>query len=103
MEEGISVKLISMHTIKPFDEDLIAKTAEKVSKLAVIEEHNIIGGLGSAVAETLADRQIAIPFYRIGLYDQYAKGYGTGQQVRMQNRLDSEGIYQQISQYVKEG
>ncbi len=56
MEEGISVKLISMHTIKPFDEDLIAKTAEKVSKLAVIEEHNIIGGLGSAVAETLADR-----------------------------------------------
>ena len=103
MEEGISVKLISMHTIKPFDEDLIAKTAEKVSKLAVIEEHNIIGGLGSAVAETLADRKIAIPFYRIGLYDQFAKGYGTGQQVRMQNRLDSEGIYQQISQYVKEG
>lgn len=96
--DGVSVRLISMHTIKPFDVELIAETAKQVSMVAVVEEHNIIGGLGSAVAEVIAERQIAAPFYRIGLYDQFATGYGTCQQVRAQNGLDSEGIYRQLCQ-----
>lgn len=96
--DGISVQLVNMHTIKPFDVELIAETAKKVSMVAVVEEHNIIGGLGSAVAEVIAERQIAVPFYRIGLYDQFAIGYGTCQQVRAQNGLDSDGIYRQLCQ-----
>lgn len=95
-EEGRSVRLISMHTIKPFDETLIAKTAQKVALMVVVEEHNMIGGLGSAVAEVLAQRQIPIPFYQVGLYDEFAKGYGNCQQVREQNGLDAAGIYNKI-------
>lgn len=95
-KDGLSVRLISMHTIKPFDAEIIEETAGTVSRIAVVEEHNIIGGLGSAVAEVMAEHQYAIPFYRIGLYDMFAKGYGTCQQVREQNSLDAAGIYHRL-------
>lgn len=94
--EGVSVCLVSMPTIKPFDQKLIVETAHKVSMIFVVEEHNIIGGLGSAVAEVLAQRQFVVPFYRVGLYDEFAKGYGNCQQVRQQNGLDAAGIYKKI-------
>lgn len=102
-EDGISVQLISMHTMKPFDTELVCRTSEKVSMIMVVEEHNIIGGLGSAVAEVLAEEQILIPFYRIGLNDQFARGYGTCQSVRKQNELDAMGIYRQIKKYMTKG
>ncbi len=101
-QEGVSVCLVSMHTIKPFDTQLIANTAQKVSAMVIVEEHNIIGGLGSAVAEVLAQQQIQVPFYRVGLYDEFAKGYGNCQQVREQNGLDAAGIYKKIREICDE-
>ena len=57
--EGISVEVINMHTIKPLDVDLVVRSAAKTGKVVTVEEHSIIGGLGSAVAEVIAEKQPA--------------------------------------------
>ena len=54
-EKGINVRVIDIHTIKPIDKDIIVKSAQETNKLISIEDHNIIGGLGSAIAEVLTD------------------------------------------------
>ncbi|MBQ5798117.1 MAG: transketolase family protein, partial [Firmicutes bacterium] len=55
-EEGIEVRVIDMHTIKPLDEEIIVKAAEETGAIVTAEEHTVIGGLGSAVAEVLAQK-----------------------------------------------
>ncbi len=55
--EGISARVIDMHTIKPIDRDIILKAAEETGAIVTAEEHNVIGGLGAAVAEVLGSEQ----------------------------------------------
>lgn len=74
---GISARVINMHTIKPLDVEAIVAAATKIGKLVVIEEHQVTGGLGSAVAEVLADRGLSIPFMRMGVRDVFLHTYGT--------------------------
>lgn len=93
---NINAKIISIHTLKPFDCDLVEHIANSTKKIFSIEEHNCIGGLGSAIAEVIADRNLNTEFYRIGLKDIFAQGYGTQQEVRMQNNLDANGVYKQM-------
>ena len=64
--QGISASLLDIHTIKPLDNDLILKYAEKTKAIVTAEEHSIYGGLGSAVAELLAEN-MAVPMGRIGI------------------------------------
>jgi transketolase len=71
-EEKIGVRLIDMHTIKPLDRGAIIRAARETRGIITVEEHSIIGGLGSAVAEVLAEEQLAIPFKRLGIPDQWA-------------------------------
>jgi len=71
-DEGIQVRLIDMHTIKPLDRDVIIRAARETGGIITVEEHSIIGGLGSAVAEVLAEEALAIPFRRLGIRDQFA-------------------------------
>lgn len=99
--EGISVKVISMHTIKPFDKELVIKSANNAKAIFTVEEHNIIGGLGSAVAEVLTENRISIHFHRIGLQDKFAAGYGNHQDVKLQNHLDVRGIYNTVMECTK--
>ena len=66
-KEGISVRVIDMHTIKPLDKDAIVKAAKETGHIITAEDHLITGGLGSAVAETLADAGIGVPFRRLGI------------------------------------
>ena len=56
-----------MHTIKPLDKDAIVKAAKETGHIITVEDHLITGGLGSAVAETLADAGIGVPFRRLGI------------------------------------
>ena len=70
--EGISVEVINMHTIKPLDVDLVVRSAAKTGKVVTVEEHSIIGGLGSAVAEVLAEKQPA-KLLRIGVEDRFGE------------------------------
>ena len=95
-EEGIHATVISMHTIKPFDSQLVVDMAQRSTKLFTVEEHSIIGGLGSAVAEVLTDNGCSSGIKRIGLNDVFAHGYGNQEQVRKANGLDADGIYNSI-------
>ena len=71
-EEGISARVVNIHTIKPIDKDIIVKAAKETGAIVTAEEHNVIGGLGSAVAEVLAENA-PTPMRRIGTQDVYGR------------------------------
>ncbi|WP_101698263.1 transketolase family protein [Clostridium minihomine] len=71
-QEGISAAVVNMHTIKPIDSETILKMADKCGAIVTVEEHSIIGGLGSAVAEVLAGKSNA-KFDRVGVMDKFGK------------------------------
>jgi transketolase len=79
-KRGIKARVINMHTIKPIDKESILKAGRDTGAIISVEEHNIIGGLGSAIAEILAEEQLAVPFRRIGLRDIFS-GIGTQEQL----------------------
>jgi transketolase len=89
--EGISVDLINIHTIKPLDEEAIVKSAKKTGKVITCEEHNIIGGLGSRVAQTLAQHH-PCPIHFIGVKDSFGES-GTPDQLMTKYGLDTKSIY----------
>ncbi|MBP3718943.1 MAG: transketolase family protein [Eubacterium sp.] len=92
--EGVSVRVINIHTIKPIDKDIVVKASKETKKLFTVEEHSIIGGLGSAVAEVLAEESPS-PLYRIGVRDTFGES-GPAVELLHKYKLDAEGIYEQI-------
>ena len=70
--DGISARLINMASIKPIDKDIIVKAAEETGCILTVEEHNVIGGLGSAVAEVVCETK-PVPVVRHGVYDTFGK------------------------------
>ncbi len=70
-EMGISCRVVNMHTIKPIDKTCVLETANAVRALATIEEHSVIGGLGSAVTEIIAEGGAVLPFKRFGIDDKF--------------------------------
>mgnify|MGYP001578487234 FL=1 len=96
-EKGLSVKLISMHTIKPLDAQITLESARKTPAIFTMEEHSIIGGLGSAVAEVLAENKIGIIFKRVGVPDRFSKVIGNQEYMRQENGLSIDQIVEQIS------
>lgn len=85
-KRGVSVRLINIHTIKPFDKAVVLKALKETKAIYTIEEHSIIGGLGSAVAEVIAESGVGIKFKRIGLND-FVEGYGKHNEVKSKNGL----------------
>jgi transketolase len=73
LKNGISARVIDMHTIKPLDIKLILKCARETGGIITAEEHSVIGGLGSAVAEVLAENKIAVNFKRMGIQDRFSE------------------------------
>lgn len=71
-EEGIEARVINIHTIKPIDKDIIIKAAKETKTIVTAEEHSIIGGLGSAVLETLSD-VYPVPVKRVGVLDTFGE------------------------------
>ncbi|MBQ6569012.1 MAG: transketolase family protein [Clostridia bacterium] len=71
--EGISARIVNMATIKPIDRELVIDSAKKTGVIVTVEEHNIIGGLGSAVAETVCDSDCPVPVLRIGVSDVFGQ------------------------------
>ena len=70
--DGIDAKVINIHTIKPLDEDLVVAAAKETGKVVTVEEHSIIGGLGGAVCECLAEKA-PVPVKRIGIHDVFGE------------------------------
>lgn len=96
--DGITAKLVNVTTIKPFNEKEIVDITTEFEKIAVVEEHNIHGGLASIVAETIAYHGLRARVIPIGLRDAFAEGYGTHAMVRKANNLDAESLYRQIKE-----
>ncbi len=96
--DGISVEVINMHTIKPLDEELVVQTAAKTGKVVTVEEHSIIGGLGSAVAEVLAEKQPA-KLLRIGVEDRFGES-GPAVKLLEKYELDAAGICKKVKAFL---
>jgi len=96
--EGIEVFVINIHTIKPIDEKLIIELAKKTNCVITAEDHNVIGGLGSAVAEVLSENYPCI-MKRIGLQDRYAES-GKPDELYKKYGLDAESIAEEVMKFV---
>lgn len=82
--EGRKPYLISMHTIKPLDKDIILELVNKGVEIQTMEEHSVIGGLGSAVAEVIAESGKGIKFKRIGVPDEFSHFIGSQKYIKKQ-------------------
>jgi len=72
-KNGISARVIDMHTVKPLDEKLVIKCAKETNAIITAEEHSIIGGLGAAVAEVIAEKNLSVKFTRMGIKDIFCE------------------------------
>ncbi|MFC1712062.1 transketolase family protein [Candidatus Poribacteria bacterium] len=93
---GISARIFSMHTVKPIDKEVILQAAAETRLIVTIEEHTVIGGLGGAVAETLADAGASTPLKRLGLQDVFACMVGSHQDLKDRFGITSEAIVKAI-------
>ncbi len=92
--DGIDARVINIHTIKPIDEEIIIKAAQETKKIYTVEEHSIIGGLGSAVCDVVCEHA-PVPVYKIGIRDRFGES-GPALELIHKFELDAEGIYNRI-------
>ena len=97
-EEGISARVINIHTIKPLDENIIVKAAKETGKIVTVEEHSIIGGLGSAVCDVVS-LKYPVPILKIGINDTYGES-GPALQLLAKYGVDSESIYKKVKEFL---
>ena len=96
--DGISAEVIDIHTIKPIDRELVVASAKKTGKVVTVEEHSIIGGLGGAVAEVLAE-EAPTKMLRIGMMDQFGES-GPAKALIEKYGLDAKGIYEKVKAWL---
>ena len=89
-ERGINVRVIDVHTIKPLDEEMIIKCAKETKRLISVEDHNIIGGIGSAISEVLTDK-FPTKLERMGINDTFGKS-GNAKELLKYFKIDSQAI-----------
>lgn len=97
--DGVEARVINIHTIKPIDAELIEKAAKECGRIVTVEEHSVIGGLGSAVCEVLCERCPA-PVKKIGVQDVFGES-GPAAKLLEKYRLDGKGVYGQVLEFVK--
>ncbi len=97
--DGIDAKIINIHTIKPLDEELIVAAAKETDKVVTVEEHSVIGGLGSAVCDALAEK-CPVPVKKIGVQDVFGES-GPAAALLAKYKLDGEGVYEQVKEFCK--
>lgn len=98
-EDGISAGVINIHTIKPIDEEIICNAARNTGMLVTVEEHSIIGGLGSAVAEVVTECA-PVPVIRIGVNDEFGHS-GPAADLLCEFGLCSDNIVKKVKEVVK--
>ncbi|SHJ86365.1 transketolase family protein [Tepidibacter formicigenes] len=97
-EEGISLRVINMPTIKPIDTDIIVKAAKETGAIITAEEHNVIGGLGSAVSEVLAENY-PVPVKRVGVKDTFGES-GTPNELLEKYGLTADEIVKAVKEVI---
>ena len=96
--DGISAQVVNICTIKPLDEELIVACAKKTGKIVTVEEHSVIGGLGSAVCDCLC-ANYPVPVKKLGMQDVFGES-GTVPALLAKYGLDAEGVYKSVKEYV---
>lgn len=96
--EGVQARVIDMHTIKPLDSELVLKAARETRKIVTVEEHSVIGGLGSAVCDLLSE-ELPTPVKKIGIYDRYTES-GPADALVRKYELDGEGVCRQVKEWL---
>ena len=96
--QGISVRVIDIHTIKPIDREMILKAAKETGAVVTAEEHHVAGGLGGAVAELLGE-EYPIPVVRVGTYDQFGRSGEAGKLMDMYG-LSKDAIIEAVKKAI---
>ena len=97
-EDGTDAQGITLHTIQPIDEELIVAAAEKTGKIVTVEEHSVIGGLGSAVCDVLSEKA-PTRVMKIGINDTFGES-GPALELLKKYGLDPDGIYEKIKTFI---
>jgi transketolase len=94
---GVAARVLSMHTLKPLDENAVREAARETGAIVTLEQHSVIGGLGSAVAEVLAETPgAAVPFKRVGVPSAFSERVGSQKWLEQQHGLDEAGVLAQV-------
>ena len=93
-EQGINARVINMATIKPLDRDIIVKAASETGAIVTAEEHSVIGGLGSAVAETVAETN-PVPVVRVGVEDTFGQSGPAAELLKLYG-LSAENVVEKV-------
>ena len=96
--DGISAEVINIHTIKPLDKELVVASAKKTGKVATVEDHSVIGGLGGAVAEALSE-EAPTKMLRIGMMDKFGQS-GPAKALIEYYGLDGKSIYEKVKAFL---
>ena len=96
--DGVSAEVINIHTIKPLDEELVVASAKKTGKVVTVEEHSVIGGLGSAVCDALCAK-CPVPVKKLGMQDKFGES-GSASQLVEKYKLDGKGVYEDVKAFL---
>ena len=96
--EGIHARVINIHTIKPLDEEIILNSAKKTGKVVTVEEHSVIGGLGSAVCDCLC-AHYPVPVKKVGMQDVFGES-GSAAALVEKYGLDAKGVYKSVKEFL---
>ena len=96
--DGISAEVISICTIKPLDEEIILNSAKKTGKVVTVEEHSVIGGLGSAVCDCLSAKHPVL-VKKLGMQDVFGES-GSAAALVQKYGLDAEGVYKSVKEFM---
>lgn len=97
-KDGISAEVINICTIKPLDEELIVASARKTGRVVTVEEHSVIGGLGSAVCDALSAKY-PVPVKKVGIQDVFGES-GPAAELVKKYGLDAEGVYKSVKEFI---
>ena len=96
--DGIEAKVVNIHTIKPLDEELVVAAAKETGKVVTVEEHSVIGSLGSAICDVLCEKA-PMTVKKIGIQDTFGES-GPAVELLKKYGLDAEGIYKSIKEFL---
>lgn len=97
-QRGFHVRVINMHTLKPLDRSAVVAAAQETGAIVTVEEHSVFGGLGSAVAEVLAEHGVRVALKRLGLADRFCHDYGSQSYLLQQAGLGPDAIVSAVEE-----
>ena len=99
---GIQTRVLSMHTLKPLDDEALLAAARETGAVLTLEEHSIVGGLGSAVAELFAEQfDLKVPFKRLGVPNAFSPHIGAQDYMLAKYALSPDAVAQSITEFLK--